>query len=202
MRAQQIDEKAIFKVACCIESIEARNDYLNQVCGDDQKVRSRVAILLRMQAESPSFMESPLVGGDATLDVGPALELPGTQIGPYKLLEQIGEGGMGVVYMASQREPVRRTVALKIIKPGMDTREVVDPLRSRAAGPGHDGSPEHRQGVRCRCDRRGTTVLRDGAGQGEARSPNTAIASNSRRASGWSCSSPSATACSTRIRRA
>ena len=53
------------------------------------------------------------------------LELPGTRIGPYKLLEQIGEGGMGIVYVASQREPIDRTVALKIIKPGMDTREVV-----------------------------------------------------------------------------
>ena len=60
----------------------------------------------------------------ATID-HPPLERPGTQIGPYKLLEQIGEGGMGVVYVASQREPIRRTVALKIIKPGMDTREVV-----------------------------------------------------------------------------
>ncbi len=77
----------------------------------------------------------------------PPWNCPGTQIGPYKLLEQIGEGGMGVVYHASQREPVRRTVALKIIKPGMDTREVVDAVRSRAASPGHDGSPEHRQGV-------------------------------------------------------
>ncbi|MHB0959623.1 MAG: tetratricopeptide repeat protein [Pirellulaceae bacterium] len=126
MRAQSIDEKAIFKVACCIASTEARNDYLNQVCGGDhQEVRDRVAFLLRMQEESPSFMESPIAGGDATLDMGPALEIPGTQIGPYKLLEQIGEGGMGVVYMASQKQPVRRTVALKIIKPGMDTREVV-----------------------------------------------------------------------------
>ena len=61
----------------------------------------------------------------ATIDFPPAAERPGTQIGPYKLLEQIGEGGMGVVYVASQREPIRRTVALKIIKPGMDTREVV-----------------------------------------------------------------------------
>ncbi len=53
------------------------------------------------------------------------IEQPGTQIGPYKLLQVIGEGGMGVVYMASQREPVERTVALKIIKPGMDTRQVI-----------------------------------------------------------------------------
>ena len=125
MRAQPVDEKAIFKVACCIESAEAREDYLRQVCGDNPEIHDRVATLLRMHEESPSFLESPLAGGDAALDRGPLLELPGTQIGPYKLLEQIGEGGMGVVYVASQKEPIRRKVALKIIKPGMDTREVV-----------------------------------------------------------------------------
>ena len=113
----------------------------------------RVGTLLRMQEESPSFMESPLVGGDPTLDMGPVLERPGTQIGPYKLLEEIGEGGMGVVYMAEQKEPVRRKVALKIIKPGMDTREVIARFEAEAAGPGDDGPPEHRQGPRCRRDR-------------------------------------------------
>ena len=71
------------------------------------------------------FSNRPAPGVTATIDFPPITELPGTQIGPYKLLEQIGEGGMGVVYHASQREPIRRTVALKIIKPGMDTREVV-----------------------------------------------------------------------------
>ena len=107
MGAQPIDEKAIFKVACCIESTEARDDYLNQVCGDNREILSRVGTLLRMQEESPSFMESPLVRGDPTLDMGPVLERPGTQIGPYKLIQEIGEGGMGVVYMAVQKEPVR-----------------------------------------------------------------------------------------------
>ena len=67
----------------------------------------------------------PPPGLAATLDVSPIAERPGTTIGPYKLLEEIGDGGMGVVYMAEQREPVRRKVALKIIKPGMDTREVI-----------------------------------------------------------------------------
>ena len=65
-----------------------------------------------------------LIEPQATLDQ-PITEKPGTQIGPYKLLQQIGEGGMGVVYMAEQKEPVKRRVALKIIKPGMDTRQVI-----------------------------------------------------------------------------
>ena len=60
-----------------------------------------------------------------SLAESPPAEHPGTLIGPYKLLEQIGEGGMGVVYMAEQQTPVRRRVALKIIKPGMDTRQVI-----------------------------------------------------------------------------
>src|SRR5579864_6732302 len=60
-----------------------------------------------------------------TIDEAHLPERPGTIIGPYKLLEQIGEGGFGVVFMAEQTEPVRRKVALKILKPGMDTRQVV-----------------------------------------------------------------------------
>ena len=71
----------------------------------------------------------------------------GDKIGRYKLLQQIGEGGCGVVYMAEQEEPVRRRVALKVIKLGMDTKQVDRPLRSRAAGAGADGPSEHRQGA-------------------------------------------------------
>ena len=71
--------------------------------------------------ELGSFLESPALGMAATVDQA-ATEQPGSKIGPYKLLELIGEGGFGEVYMAEQQEPVRRKVALKIIKPGMDTR--------------------------------------------------------------------------------
>src|SRR5262249_41265982 len=65
----------------------------------------------------------PAAAPTITVNSRPLAEGPGTVIGPYKLLEQIGEGGMGVVYMAEQTKPVRRKVALKIIKPGMDTRQ-------------------------------------------------------------------------------
>ena len=80
----------------------------------------------RLTRGRTSFLDHGDVEGAAspTLD-RPITEQPGTQIGPYKLLQQIGEGGMGVVYMAEQKEPVERRVALKIIKPGMDTRQVI-----------------------------------------------------------------------------
>ena len=76
---------------------------------------------------------------------------PGTNIGPYKLLEQIGEGGFGLVFMAEQQHPVRRKVALKILKPGKDTRQVIARFEAGAASEaGAHGPPEHCQGARCR----------------------------------------------------
>ncbi len=125
MSDKRLAEKAVFKVACNIASTEARNDYLGQVCGDDPELMGRVAALLRMQAAEPGFLEAPAVGVAATFDLPEGDEQPGTVIGRYKLLEQVGEGGMGVVYVAEQTEPVRRRVALKIIKPGMDTKQVI-----------------------------------------------------------------------------
>ena len=99
--------------------------WLKQVAVTQELLR-RVRALLRAHAEPGSFLEEPAVANQPapTLDQ-PITEKPGTQIGPYKLLQQIGEGGMGVVYMAEQKEPVKRRVALKIIKPGMDTRQVI-----------------------------------------------------------------------------
>ena len=91
---------------------------------------------------------------------------PGTRIGPYKLLEEIGEGGMGVVYMAEQVEPVRRQVALEDHQAG-DGHEAGDrPVRGRAAGAGADGPPQHRAGARRRHHRHRPALLRHGAGPG------------------------------------
>ena len=122
---EQLSVDGVFKVAFGIESPELREEYLRQVHLGDHLLHDRVRALLEASTEDPNFLESPANGVGATIDFDPIAERRGTQIGPYKLIEEIGEGGMGVVYMAEQREPVRRKVALKIIKPGMDTREVI-----------------------------------------------------------------------------
>ncbi len=88
-------------------------------------MRRQVDALLGKHAQAGSFLESPAPGPVATADPPPGGERPGTVIGPYKLLEQIGEGGMGAVWMAQQTEPVKRLVAVKLIKAGMDSRQVI-----------------------------------------------------------------------------
>jgi eukaryotic-like serine/threonine-protein kinase len=101
----------------------ARATFLEKACGGDAELRHRVAALLAAHESADSFLKPPSDGPtcpSVPLGVGPQ-----SKIGRYKLLEQIGEGGFGVVFMAEQEEPVRRIVALKIIKPGMDTRQVV-----------------------------------------------------------------------------
>jgi serine/threonine protein kinase len=96
--------------------------------GDDQALRAAVEALLAAHERSENVLDAPPVpAGTPALTAAyrPITEGIGTRIGPYKLLQQIGEGGFGVVYMAEQTEPVRRKVALKIIKLGMDTKEVI-----------------------------------------------------------------------------
>jgi serine/threonine protein kinase len=90
---------------------------------DSRALRARVEALLKAHEEE-GFLESPPAGAEATIDQ-PISAGPGAVIGPYKLLQQIGEGGFGVVYMAEQEQPIRRRVALKIIKPGMDSKQVI-----------------------------------------------------------------------------
>src|SRR4051795_2762284 len=125
MASEMLDEKAIFNVARQIGSPDAREEYLRQACGTDSGLRERVQVLLHAYEEQASFLESPPPVGVAPTIDQPASESPGTVIGPYKLLQQIGEGGMGTVFMAEQTQPVQRKVALKVIKPGMDSRQVI-----------------------------------------------------------------------------
>jgi serine/threonine protein kinase/tetratricopeptide (TPR) repeat protein len=120
-------ERAIFMAALDFESASSQADFVERECGGDEALKARVEALLRSHREAGSFLhDQPLVGQPRDPVEGTTqAEGPGTLIGSYKLLERIGEGGFGVVYMAEQLKPVRRKVALKIVKPGMDTRQVI-----------------------------------------------------------------------------
>src|SRR5262245_47497711 len=119
------DAKTIFGRALEIDSAEERAAYLCQACGENAQLLARVQELLAALGDAGRLMQRPAAalcdaaaGLAATQDSLPIQERPGTLIGPYKLMEQIGEGGFGLVFVAEQQQPVRRKVALKIIKPG------------------------------------------------------------------------------------
>jgi eukaryotic-like serine/threonine-protein kinase len=128
-----MNERELFIAALQVEDPAGRSAYLGRACGADAALRQRVEALLEAFVQAGSFLQQPAADAGATSDVPPGgpptphapAEAPGTVIGPYTLLEQIGEGGFGVVFLAEQARPVRRQVALKVLKPGMDSRQVV-----------------------------------------------------------------------------
>ena len=126
------DPKSLFLQALEHAPGPGRDAYLNAECGENASLRAEVEALLLAHDNASGFLATAARDerGTATGPARPRVpathaEGPGTLIGPYKLLQQIGEGGMGTVYMAEQKQPVRRKVALKIIKPGMDSAQVV-----------------------------------------------------------------------------
>ncbi len=123
MAEHSLPEESIFAQALEIGPAAERAAFLDRACGDNPSLRAGVEALLHAHERSGDLLDLPEKLA-ATLDE-PLTERPGTVIGPYKLMEQIGEGGMGLVFVAEQQQPVRRKVALKVIKPGMDTRQVV-----------------------------------------------------------------------------
>ncbi|MBI4660096.1 MAG: serine/threonine protein kinase [Verrucomicrobia bacterium] len=116
-------EIALFGVARRL-SLERRAAYLEESCGDDVDLRRRIEELLEADKTAGGFLKDLEVAETEPVAGGPTGG-ESDQIGPYKLLQQIGEGGCGVVYMAEQQKPVRRRVALKVIKLGMDTKQVI-----------------------------------------------------------------------------
>jgi WD40 repeat protein/serine/threonine protein kinase/tetratricopeptide (TPR) repeat protein len=123
MNDLDIKARPIFFEAIEQPSPEGLALFLEAACGRDQTLRARVEELLHAHDQAGNFLGGPSRRAGDTDDAAP--ERPGVSIGPYKLLQQIGEGGFGIVYMAEQDQPVRRRVALKIIRPGMDSAQVI-----------------------------------------------------------------------------
>src|SRR5215831_12425141 len=120
-----MNERSIFAEALDIPDPAERAAYLDRACERQPGLRQHLDELLAAQEDLGSFLARPAVVPEGATSNSPVREGPGSKIGPYKLLQQIGEGGMGIVYMAEQEQPVRRKVALKIIKPGMDSQQVI-----------------------------------------------------------------------------
>jgi serine/threonine protein kinase/Tol biopolymer transport system component len=126
MAEESRDTKAIFADALEKKILEERKAYLDRACGTDAALRKRVETLLAAYEQAgDDFLKSSPAGETVTVNTSNLTEGPGIVIGPYKLLEKIGEGGMAVVYLAQQESPLRRLVAVKVIKLGMDTKQFI-----------------------------------------------------------------------------
>ncbi len=153
--------KEIFAQALERKSPAEREKYLADVCQGDPDSRREVESLLRAAEQAGDFLRQTIKVPESNF----VLEEAGTRIGRYKLLEQIGEGGFGVVYMAEQEEPVRRQVALKIIKLGMDTKEVIARFEAERQALAMMDHPNIARVFDARCHGTRAALFRDGTGQ-------------------------------------
>lgn len=163
MKSHFDHELEIFGAAGKLPDGPERMAYLNKACAGDDALRRRILALIKAGEDAGTYLQqlpagarTALVAPDAaSRGVVPITEKPGDTIGRYNLLQQIGEGGCGVVFMAEQEEPIRRRVALKVIKLGMDTRQVVarfEAERQALALMDHPNMPESsgtRASTRC-----------------------------------------------------
>jgi serine/threonine protein kinase/tetratricopeptide (TPR) repeat protein len=137
MAAELKRVKQIFLSALEKPNSAQRAEFLGQACGGDEELRRQVEALLSQHEQASGFLESPPAGLVPTADSGQldrevtslwrtvSSEIIGSRIGAFRLLQELGEGGMGAVYLAEQQQPVKRFVALKIIKAGMDSAHVI-----------------------------------------------------------------------------
>ena len=166
--------KELFAAALELPDAEARQALLDSECGGDAELRQRLDVLLaahdvpaRRVEPAAAWPRRPTPPLPTNCSGTTPADVVGSVIaGKYKLLQEIGEGGMGSVFMADQTHPVKRRVAVKVIKAGHGLGSRAGPVRGRAAGAGPDGPPAHRQGARRRHDRDRSAVLRHGTGQG------------------------------------
>jgi eukaryotic-like serine/threonine-protein kinase len=115
----------LFAAAVQLSPVE-RSAFLGRTCAGDADLRRKIEALLKSNDRVGAFLEEPPTSSISEKRAKvTAWEKPGDRVGRYKVLEQIGEGGCGIVFMAEQEEPVHRRVALKVIKPGMDTKSVI-----------------------------------------------------------------------------
>jgi serine/threonine protein kinase len=125
MPEQHPNEETVFDAARRIADEAERSAFLDRECAGDTQLRARIQTLLEADRVGDDLLSAPVRADLPTIKGTLPTEKPGDVIGRYKLLQRIGEGGFGVVYMAEQQEPIRRRVALKVIKLGMDTAEVI-----------------------------------------------------------------------------
>ena len=207
-------EEELFDAAQRLSDPVQRKAFLDAACAKDSSLRRRLDELFAAQQDAEQFFREGVEGltpagspstesrsSTETARVPNVTEKPGDRIGRYKLLQKIGEGGCGVVYMAEQEEPVRRRVALKVIKLGMDTKSVIARFEAERQALALMDHPNIAQRARRRRDRTGRPYfvmeLVRGVKITEYCDENQSLA----RASGWSCSSRSARRSSTRTRR-
>jgi serine/threonine protein kinase len=122
-RDQQIEK--VFLAAIENKTLKEQQAFAREACRDDPDMLAQVLELLEANHLSEGPLDSPALAEAETCLIPPPTAPHEEQVGPYKLLQKLGEGGMGVVYLAEQKTPIKRRVALKIIKPGMDSRQVL-----------------------------------------------------------------------------
>ena len=205
MNADPNPAKAIFLEAVERHAPDQWPAFLDRACAGQPDLRGRVEALLEAHREVGTAHHRELPEGAdpgpvAIVDEPPMREQPGTVIGPYKLLEQIGEGGMGTVWMAQQTEPVKRLVALKLIKAGMDSKQVIARFEAERQALALMDHPNIARVLDAGTTDSGRPYFVMELVKGVPIT-STATSTSSRRASGWSCSSRSARRCSTPTRR-